>query len=426
MFLTLQDTNSVKANNLYCENGIDMTGCLGSAGFGNMYNGMRCPTSVPGDDVGQAFCGLCQGGALVDTGTGTASCDNSAIGFGCVGECSDNPNQFATSYPNGHECVLKGQSELYRCDGPSRTFVLVPPAVTPAPTPQPAPQPEPIPEPEPVEIVIEKIQFNIESEVFLQEGSTTTDLSSLTVEEAQSYVGFTVDVIGAGSIEFTEAVDLTDTSIEDNIDSIDNYISINRGIVSLDSATISALAGKAATITMRNVILNPEDITIYRDGQIDSSVTNINYDTDTSTLTFDITGFSEYAIGPGLEIANRDSIANRVVEEPSITITGMVSDFNAEILITGNNNSKIVGVNEGTFIEEIELEEGVNTITIEATSVGGISEIITFDISYEPSTSIQVIIALLGLLIGGPLVAIGFGIYMRDKDIGSNQAENIS
>ncbi len=254
---------------------------------------------------------------------------------------------------------------------------------------------EPKPEPEPEEenpLITVKLPAT-----FTLGGSQTTQLKELTEEELSKVSNFIIDILGNGRIEFLEDLDLSSEDTRLNLEILNEFLEITTGRLSLNTESLEEL-NKEARIYFYNLDLVPTaDFSIYTDNQI-SSVESISYDEESRTLSFNVDGFSTYAIGPGLTVTEQEDTSTT---EDHYTIMGSVIDLDSSLEIIHNDTTieESIEISEdGTFSVTIILGTLVNTFTVKATSVGGITEEISFEVTKSPGNS------LLGIEFDNPLL----------------------
>lgn len=118
--------------------------------------------------------------------------------------------------------------------------------------------------------------------VILSDKFSGTDLTTVDVSNISNFL---LQNTSSGSINFTEVVNLT------NVDDLNTYITIESNKISINSSALSSL-NKSAILKLYNLTFS--DPRILRDGSVCPSTicTEISY--SGSTLTFNVTQFSEY------------------------------------------------------------------------------------------------------------------------------------
>jgi hypothetical protein len=289
--------DKVHAVGSYCA-----AGCSGGYGAQYLYNGVSCLSGF------EPSWSVCTNGSIVKVTVKPdyiANQPTETVHAVCSGVCDGAPG--TAFYPEGHTCILSGQSDTYQCKNsgsfvliatavPTPTQVVIAPTVTVKPT-------DPTTTTTPTSVVVNVVFPTI----FTQQGSMTTDLQTIPTSELSAYKGLTFDIPDLGSVKFTEAIDLTNAELLSKMAELDKYLEIGNGFISLDSDSIPELKNISATLTMRGLDLTGE-IIILKDGvSAGDAVSNIQYDSQTKILTFDVTGFSKYEIQ--MEKSEHDTVS---------------------------------------------------------------------------------------------------------------------
>lgn len=258
---------------------------------------------------------------------------------------------------------------------------------------------------------------------FTKEKSKTTNISTLTKEDVGSFKGFVLDIVGKAKVEFTRSINLGDSELLSVIEELDKYVLLKTGSVEIKASEVGVF-NTAATITMYGLNLNPDAIEILKDGELaDVEITDVEYNPETQILTFKVSGFSKYQVGPGLEI--NEEISTSLQE---YTLIGKVSDYDAVITaeVNGEAYDEEITIDEnGLFEIVINNQEGENTVIVTAASVSGVEEEITVTITYgeavnagtisetAPEKSSNTILIVGGAFILIVLIVGGYLLYKR-------------
>ncbi|MDD5715933.1 MAG: hypothetical protein PHF98_04580 [Patescibacteria group bacterium] len=132
------------------------------------------------------------------------------------------------------------------------------------------------------------------------------------------------------------------------------------------------------------------------------SVDNVVIDTENNTISFTANHFTNFGIVTGrvtmqaddgedhLSVTITKPPTDMTVYAPSVAVEGTVSDASASLTISVNEGTADgvpVGA-DGSFTSTIQLQPGVNTVALEATSGGGAASaslIITYQTSIDPN-----------------------------------------
>ncbi|MBL8015549.1 MAG: hypothetical protein JNK26_05185 [Candidatus Doudnabacteria bacterium] len=282
----------------------------------------------------------------------------------------------------------------YQCVTPAP--VAPPPAPTPTP---PAPTPTPTPTPSPTPTPTAEINSVTLPSEFTAEGSATTVLSGIPVDQAGSFTGLTFDIPGKSRIDFTKPLNLTDSALINILksESLVEIIKLGDKKVAVDS-TQAPQFNISAKITMKDVDLVGDNNVIFRDGVLDEdSVSEVNYDATTSELSFNVSGFSTYTLQPGLKL----NVTAGEVKDENILIGGTVNDLESVISVTVNGQEMVVEVKpnvQGEFSVYVGLTPGDNDILVRAMNAEDIADEQEIKITYTPdNTSTVLLVAGVGL-----------------------------
>jgi len=127
---------------------------------------------------------------------------------------------------------------------------------------------------------------------FFKENSNSTKLKELTKDELKHVENLILDDIDSNMIEFFEVVDLSDVSLE-QLEAL--VILSENGIITLDSHNL-AMLDIPAQITMRGLTFANTPKILRNGVNSDNFVKNIQYNSSTGILTFEVTGFSTYKV----------------------------------------------------------------------------------------------------------------------------------
>jgi len=208
--------------------------------------------------------------------------------------------------------------------------------------------------------------------ILLEAGSETTDFSAEDVD-LFNLVNPVFHDLDLGKIAFNATVDVINNC--EQFFTLEGALNIATGEIGLNS-NVSFLADHGATLMMEGLTLENAPLTIYAcdDGgsPLDSSalVSNISYDSENSTLTFDAAHFTTYTV---------DYVA------PVVTINNPVDSFNVSGTVTIDagvveDNPYTVSVRvDGTEVstslpydwDTTTVADGSRTITVVATDETG-------------------------------------------------------
>jgi len=213
-------------------------------------------------------------------------------------------------------------------------------------------------------------------DIFIQEGSNTTNLSNLTLENSKAVKDLTLEILNVGSIQFTEDIDLSANELKDSFSQLDKFIKINQGEVEVDTAQLPQL-NKPAKITIHNINLLETPV-ILKDGNLDEgNVSNIIL--ENQTLSFNVTGFSRYTIKPSIGLT-----ALPITKDQEVTtINGVTSDPNSLIIAKLPHNIAITVEkieSDGSFSVEVPIIGDKTTYSFEATFFNGLTETHTIEV----------------------------------------------
>lgn len=137
--------------------------------------------------------------------------------------------------------------------------------------------------------------------LFLENGSNSTKLDSLTAEQLKKITGLVLEVAGKNKIIFMEDVDLSGI----NIGELDKLVVINgTAEVFIDSEKSEKL-NKPARITMSGLKFSTVPTILRNGGDSSGFVDNVRYDSATGVLEFEVTGFSTYkAVEASTKLSN--------------------------------------------------------------------------------------------------------------------------
>ncbi|HOU75982.1 MAG TPA: DUF459 domain-containing protein [Candidatus Dojkabacteria bacterium] len=213
-------------------------------------------------------------------------------------------------------------------------------------------------------------------DIFIQEGSNTTNLSNLTLENSKAVKDLTLEILNVGSIQFTEDIDLSANELKDSFSQLDKFIKINQGEVEVDTAQLPQL-NKPAKITIHNINLLETPV-ILKDGNLDEgNVSNIIL--ENQTLSFNVTGFSRYTIKPSIGLT-----ALPITKDQEVTtINGVTSDPNSLIIAKLPHNIAITVEkieSDGSFSVEVPIIGDKTTYSFEVTFFNGLTETHTIEV----------------------------------------------
>jgi|GEM_PF-6983225 len=224
---------------------------------------------------------------------------------------------------------------------------------------------------------------------FYKSGSTSTDLSNYSTDQLKAVNNFTLHQPDFSKIVYTQAVDLSSTTAQSRLANLDQYVFLDQlGEVAIASDLMPEL-DKSATVTLYGlsfVTLGTDyKPTIMKD-DVDpeaDEVSNITL-SGSDTISFDVSGFSAYAVRPTL-LFEETEIST---ETETYTLSGKVDDLDSEITVFMNDsrvNKAITVEDDGTFVVELELEEGENVVQITATGASEQSHAQALTITYTPA-----------------------------------------
>ena len=253
---------------------------------------------------------------------------------------------------------------------------------------------------------------------FTKPGSKTTDLSK--IKDPKKVGNLVLDVLNIATIQFKEAVDLSNSKTIAAFEKLTDYLKIGNGFVDLNSKVLSAL-NKKATLTLHKLkhSSTPE---ILVDGKKDTTdiASNIIYDEKTGKLTFDVAHFTRFDAAVKFEIIDP---ASTKITDPNTIIKVKVSDPDAAI--TGSFNdvglAKITPDKKtGEFtLEKLAFQEGDNSLKLDGESkIGKVAPLeVAFTYGAEPlpnrsQTNTALIIAgTIGVVVF--IAALGYLLYKR-------------
>lgn len=283
---------------------------------------------------------------------------------------------------------------------------VTPPTEPPTEPPsQPTPEPEPEPEPAPISSIVLPDNFT-------QEGSSTTDISQLTLEESKAVENFTLEDTSTGKIVFTQPLDLSSEELVGYFENLGEYVDICNMLVKVDAGTIPVF-NTGANITLYNLDLKEDALVVLmNDTPADDSVSSLTYDSEQKTLTFSVKDFANsYSLSPNLVISEETTSLSEVSTE-EVDISGSVADRGAtiELLLNGEEHTgDIVVDEEGKFTVRITLQKGENEIKVRATSAFcSITDEEVFKLTYKPDNSLLLLIILILFLLLVSLIVLGY------------------
>ncbi len=208
---------------------------------------------------------------------------------------------------------------------------------------------------------------------FIKEGSLTTDVSKLTLSQAQNVKDFRLEVKDIGYIIYKVPLNLSGEDLLEKFNNLSTYVIIRPGYIEIKSDQIAELNAQAQ-ITMNNLNFIEGSIpVILKDGEpAEESVTNVTY--SQGTLTFDVNGFSSYSVQPTMTLEDKST-------DEKIIIIGKIDDLNKKVVVKFGEIEKLLFLDEkGSFEFETERENNDKaTISFMALGVSGekISDTIT-------------------------------------------------
>lgn len=126
---------------------------------------------------------------------------------------------------------------------------------------------------------------------FYCETCLTLNLESLSPEALKSIPNFTLNSKNGNKVVFKESVDLSGVNLNEML--ANSVLISNNSVVEIKSENIPQL-NKPATITMTGLTFSQTPKILRNGGDSSEYVSNINYNSETGILTFDVTGFSKY------------------------------------------------------------------------------------------------------------------------------------
>lgn len=269
-------------------------------------------------------------------------------------------------------------------------------------------------------------------DIFTKERSKTTELSELTLESSRTVKDFTIDNVNIGTITFPEEIDLSSDDLNDKFGNLDQYITIKKGSISLDTDSLDIFQGKKAYLTMYDLNLITDNIKILHDGeQVVSrgeACSDISYDEESKTLSFCVNSFSKYEIAPNLVIDEDIKGINKTYNQ-TIDVKGSISDKDAVITLYLNDEIQSENINidpDGTFSCKLNLSEGENKIKLQASSYNGVIETQEFNVKLLKRTSIfiPIIITITSFLGLGTIGFIVYRYYKKQKKAKLNNLDS--
>lgn len=264
-------------------------------------------------------------------------------------------------------------------------------------------------------------ETNIKPEIpssFYASGSTTTVVKDLTTEQLKSISNFTLDTPGFSKIVFNEKVDLSSQDTLQRLAKLNQYVFMDqKGEVTIASDLMPEL-NKKATVTLYSlsfVSLGSDYTPVILKDDFEpsgSEVTNVTL-TGKDKITFDVSGFSTYAVRPTLIFEEK----NIDTDQQKYTLTGKIDDLDAEISVFLNNSrieQDITPDSEGNFSVELELKKGENNVQVTAKGVSEQSYGEALTINYGSNEKNPVSSTNWSLIIGIVLLAgavLGGGFY---------------
>ena len=253
---------------------------------------------------------------------------------------------------------------------------------------------------------------------FTKPGSKTTDLSK--IKDPKKVGNLVLDVLNIATIQFKEAVDLSNSKTIAAFEKLTDYLKIGNGFVDLNSKVLSAL-NKKATLTLHKLkhSFTPE---VLVDGKKDTSgvASNLAYDEKTGKLTFDVAHFTRFDAAVKFEIVSPTS---NQITDPNTVIKVRISD--PETVVSGTFNdvglAKITPDKEtGEFtLEKIAFKEGESVLKLSGESkIGKVAPLeVTFTYGTKPLTNRSqtnttlIIAGAIGVVVF--IAALGYLLYKR-------------
>lgn len=170
----------------------------------------------------------------------------------------------------------------------------------------------------------EEEQVQIQEQVQVQEINTVQSELKLGIADGtnlSSVLGFAISNDEAGMIKFHNSLNLSAEETVQKMNSLNDYVSINTGVIEIDSESLGILANEPATLTMTGLNFNVQPM-ILVDGEQDTEgiVSNIEYDVEAGVLTFDVAHFTKFeAVENVPEMVLDDS---EITEEESVATVG--------------------------------------------------------------------------------------------------------
>ncbi len=333
----------------YCSGTIT---CIGGGGYPHppypeyTYEGISCRTHLDG------YYSICRNGTIEVVAT-----DPGGAIPTCIGQCEGAPG--VSLYPVGHTCRLVGQTGTWQCQNFwDFTKIADDPTPEPTPTPRPKPTPKPKSRPKPQEIIgwtcctanadgsassncnecvnqerknfgdscgnnpncgicstdfpksnrcslgttpppappankAYTIQFPAK---FTQEGSKTTDITSIPVDKLPK-TNLVIDDATNVSLNFHN-MNLTNDEIVQALNNTEELIQSSYRKIHINSDRYHVFKNIPATITFKN-IGRPKSgykFEVYRNDKPAKNIKNFNYKEKTQEIVFDVDGFSTYSI----------------------------------------------------------------------------------------------------------------------------------
>ena len=165
-------------------------------------------------------------------------------------------------------------------------------------------------------------------------------LFDLTPEQLEQATDVTIELANIGRIDFGDNV----FDLRDVVD-IDRNVLIGNGVAGINSDELPQLDAPATITFFRVVNYNPDTSRIfYNDGFVQENslvceaprCTNINYDSNTGMLTFDVSGFSLYWYGSLEEEQNSPVITSEPVTEAYLN-----QDYTYDVDATDEDGNEI-------------------------------------------------------------------------------------
>lgn len=215
-------------------------------------------------------------------------------------------------------------------------------------------------------------------------GGDTTILSEL--PSFRNGINYTLNFGGVVRVVFHGPIDATDPLIAGFFSEVIQSVHYDVGTFGMSLETLSHIHLSNTTITMFNLpyTFTPE---ITRDNQpAGSVVSNVQYDANARTLTFDTSHYSTYKALPTVKINTPEN--SSTTSASSITIDGAVNDpaATATFALNGGDASSLSLSGGGVFTKHADLQMGENTITFAASNSFGDGTPVTLKVTrVEPS-----------------------------------------